>query len=330
MTQALTAPEKQLNIRPSLLVRHPLVSYFALAYIISWLLWLPLVLSKGGGIGLIPFTTDATVDGAITLSLIIVGAFGPALAAVIMTALTEGRAGVGLLFRRIVRVRVAWQWYLMAMFFPLLAYLFLLLPYVLFTPGQFLRAFGLQGGIALLAYVGAVLSGMVLGSPLGEEPGWRGFALPRLQQQIGPFKGSLLLGILWGFWHTPIAFFTVWGQDYQSAGIVLGFLLFILNTISIAVVMTWMFNHTRGSIFLAIMFHSAINSIGVIALVLFPERAGSVNASGPIILAALAIYAALWVVIAGIVLGATKGRLSYKPSIEQDVHPHNVLPAEQP
>ena len=109
VTQTLIAPEKQLNVRPPLLARHPLVSYFTLAYAISWLLWLPLVLSKGGGIGLIPFTTDSTLHGAITVSLIILGAFGPAIAAVIMTAVTEGRAGVGLLFRRIVRVRVGWQ-----------------------------------------------------------------------------------------------------------------------------------------------------------------------------------------------------------------------------
>jgi len=328
MTQPLLTLEKHINMRPSLLIRHPLVSYFTLAYVIAWLLWLPLVLSKGGGIGLIPFTTDATVDGAITISLIILGAFGPAIAAVFMTAVTEGRTGVGLLFRRIARVRVGFQWYLVALFFPLLPTFFLLLLAVLLAPDQYAHVFSMQGGAALLGYVVAVLIGMVLGSPLGEEPGWRGFALSRLQQHMGPFKGSLLLGTLWGLWHAPLAFFTVWGKVYQLAGVVPSFLLFILTAICYAIVMTWMFNNTRGSIFLAIMFHSAIDSIGVIALILFPKSAGSVNASGLTLLGQLAIYAALWAVIAGIVLVVTKGRLSYQPCIEQEVYLHHVPPAE--
>ena len=69
VTQTLIAPEKQLTMRPSLLARHPLVSYFTLVYAIAWLLWLPLVLPKGGGMGLISFTTNSTVHG-LTPSLV--------------------------------------------------------------------------------------------------------------------------------------------------------------------------------------------------------------------------------------------------------------------
>src|ERR1700731_555893 len=83
----------------SLLARHPLVSYFVLAYAIAWLLWLPLVLSKGGGVGLLPFATDSNMYGGVTSSIIVIGALGPAIAAVIMSVVTEGRAGVGLLLR---------------------------------------------------------------------------------------------------------------------------------------------------------------------------------------------------------------------------------------
>lgn len=329
MTQTLIASEKQLTTRTSLLARHPLVSYFTLAYAIAWLLWLPLVLSKGGGIGLLPFTTDSTVDGVITFSIIVIGALGPAFAAVIMTGVTEGRAGVGLLFRRIVRVRVGFQWYLVALFLPLLPVLFFLLLGTLSAPEQYTGVWGRQGGIALIAYVVTALIGMVLGSPIGEEPGWRGFALPRLQRQMGPFKGTLLLGTLWGLWHAPLAFFTVWGSDYQRMGIVPGFLLFVLCIISYAMVMTWMFNRTHGSIFLAILFHSAINSILVISSILFPESTGNIQtSSGPILLAGFAFNVAAWVVIAGMVLIITRGKLSYQPSIEREVHPQQMLPAE--
>src|SRR5581483_8182310 len=193
-----------------------------------------------------------------------------------MTAITEGRAGVALFFRRIVRVRVGFQWYLMAMFLPLLA----LWP-VLVVPAQSSRVFSVQGGITLLAYVAFVLVDMIFGSPLGEEPGWRGFALPRLQRQMGPLKGTLLLGILWALWHAPLAFFTVWGLNYQRGGIVPGFLLFTLTAISYSVIMTWLFNNTRGSLFLAIMFHSAVDTSPAITLLLFPQSANNaVKASG--------------------------------------------------
>jgi membrane protease YdiL (CAAX protease family) len=331
MTQSLIASEKQQTTRTSLIARHPLVSYFALAYAIAWLIWLPLVLSKGGGIGLLPFTTDSTVDGAITLSFIIVGALGPACAAIIMTAITEGKAGVRLLFRRMLRVRVGWQWYLVALFLPLLPVLFFLLLGALSTPDQYSHVFSSQGGIALIAYIVAALTGIVLGSPIGEEPGWRGFALPRLQQQMGPFKGTILLGTLWGLWHAPLAFFTVWGSVYQHMGSIPGFLLFILCTICFSVLMTCMFNQTRGSIFLAILFHAAIDSVPVINLILFPDSINTIQTtSGPILLAAFALNVAVWGVIAGTVLIATRGRLSYQPSIEQEVHPQHMPAAEQP
>ena len=318
MTQTPIAPEKPLNIRPSLLTRHPLVSYFVLAYAIAWLLWLPLVLSKGGGIGLIPFTTDATVDGIITLSWIILGSLGPALAAVIMAAMTEGKAGVGLLLRRIVRARVGFQWYLVALFFPLLPVII-----VLFISGLSAQMLSWRGVPALLLYAITALISMVLGTPLGEEIGWRGFALPKLQQRMGPFKSSLLLGTLWGFWHAPLAFFTVWGKFYELTGLVPGLLLFLLAVISYSVAMTWVFNHTRGSIFLAILFHSAIDSRVVIVAVLLSTSAASLNASntgsGSSLLFGLALYVAVWALIAGIVFLATRGKLSYKPSIEAEL-----------
>jgi membrane protease YdiL (CAAX protease family) len=318
MTQEFTAPEKHLNTSPSRLARHPLVSYFVLAYAMAWLLWLPFLLSKGGGLGLISFTTEATTPPGLKASaLIILGSFGPAIASVLMTARTQGKAGVALLFRRIVHVRVGFQWYLIAIFFPLIS----LLP-MLATPAQFSRVFSGQGGIALMAYVVSVPIDMVLGTPLGEEIGWRGFVLPRLQQRMGPFKGTLLLGMLWGLWHAPLAFFTIWGLSFQREGIAAGFLLYILLVISYSVIMTWLFNQTRGSLFLAIMFHSAVDTALVPVLILFPQSsANAMHASGPTLLVGTSMTAALWVVTAGIVLIATKGKLSYQPSIEQEVYP---------
>src|SRR5215467_10212771 len=114
-----TATSQEKSVPPSsLLARHPLVSYFVLAYALAWLLWLPLVLSKGGGIGLIPFTTPADLGLHLTLLIICIGGLGPALAAFIMSACVGGWAEVKQLLRRMVQVRAGIQWYLLALFIP--------------------------------------------------------------------------------------------------------------------------------------------------------------------------------------------------------------------
>jgi membrane protease YdiL (CAAX protease family) len=99
---------------------------------------------------------------------------------------------------------------------------------------------------------------------LGEEPGWRGFALPCLQQQYGPLLGSLILGLLHGVWHLP-AFLMAAGPMAMgpfNAG------AFVYNTLVImvtAVIWTWVFNNARGSIFMALVLHGTNNAIGVLA-----------------------------------------------------------------
>jgi uncharacterized protein len=253
----------------SLLARRPLVSYFVLAYALAWLLWLPLVLSKGGGLGLIPFTTPPDVSSFLTSLIIVIGSLGPALAAMIMSVSIGGWTQVKQLLRRMVQVRAGIQWYLVAIFLPLVASL---LPVALLVGGSavFQRVFSLQGAKSLLIYIIVTFIVMVLGSPIGEEPGWRGFALPRLQQRYGALTGSLILGPLWAFWHLPL-FLTVWGALYQSVGGPLGLLLFTLTVMCFTIVMTWVFNNTRGSIFLAILFHSAIDSKAIYFLLLFPQ-----------------------------------------------------------
>lgn len=253
----------------SLLARRPLVSYFVLAYALAWLLWLPLVLSKGGGLGLIPFTTPPDVSSFLTSLIIVIGSLGPALAAMIMSVSIGGWTQVKQLLRRMVQVRAGIQWYLVAIFLPLVASL---LPVALLVGGSavFQRVFSLQGAKSLLIYIIVTFIVMVLGSPIGEEPGWRGFALPRLQQRHGALTGSLILGPLWAFWHLPL-FLTVWGALYQSVGGPLGLLLFTLTVMCFTIVMTWVFNNTRGSIFLAILFHSAIDSKAIYFLLLFPQ-----------------------------------------------------------
>ena len=110
-----------------------------------------------------------------------------------------------------------------------------------------------------LAYIGflALLGGGQ------EEPGWRGFALPRLQERFGPAVGSVLLGLVWGFWHLPV-FLLV--PNYNSAGrdpagIAVTFLVVaVAGTIGQSLLLTWLYNHSRGSLLIAVLAHASLNA----------------------------------------------------------------------
>ncbi|GHO59769.1 CAAX amino protease [Ktedonobacter robiniae] len=259
------------------------------------------------------------------LGVILLGSCGPAIAALIMSAVVEGKAGVLLLLRRIIRVRAGIQWYMLALFLPIVASVVYYLP---LGPLDVLKhLFSTQGALGLAFYIVAVPGGMVLGSPLGEEVGWRGFALHRLQRRMGPLASSLLLALLWACWHLPLAAFTVWGAQFRVIGLLPGFILYILTVAGYTIVMTWLFNNTRGSIFLAILFHSAVDTVPTLFFVAYPQLNNKLGATGAssngsmsAILVSLAGVGA-WLVIVGIILVATRGRLSYKPGLEKDVQP---------
>jgi membrane protease YdiL (CAAX protease family) len=314
MTQATTEVRPPLATSTSWLLRRPLLAYFVLAYALAWVLWLPFVLSQGGGVGLIPLATPADSSGLAYL-IVFVGALGPALAAIIVSAASQGWTGVKSLLRRMVLVKVGIRWYLVALFLPLVAYV---LPLLLLGGSALVSSLlSAQGAITLLLYLLLSIIGMVIATPLGEEPGWRGFALPRLQEQYGPLRGSLLLGLLWGLWHLPL-FLTTWEKPYESP---LGLLLFLVQTISFTVVLTWLFNHTRGSILLALLCHSAYGASGVFLFLLYPQA--SVNTIRPgatMLTIGLLAFSLSWVAIAGILIALTKGRLSYTSPVPNDAH----------
>jgi membrane protease YdiL (CAAX protease family) len=93
----------------------------------------------------------------------------------------------------------------------------------------------------------------LFGGPLNEEPGWRGFALPRLQGRFSPLVASIILGALWGLWHVPLHLMGVYGGGLWGSVI-------RLMDIPRAVLFTWVYNRTKGSLLIAILFHAAINT----------------------------------------------------------------------
>jgi uncharacterized protein len=226
----------------ALLARHPLVSFFVLAYAGTWLFELPYVLSEDGS-GLLPYSSPVVL-WIMPLSIFM----GPFLAAFVMTGVTEGRAGVGRFLRRFVLWRVGLRWYLFVFVgIPVIAVLS-----VVVIPGV-LASFQGLGALAPLSVLGIYVYVFFLGGALGEEPGWRGFALPRLQSMHGPLLGTLILGPLWALWHLPL-FLTPWNV-LSTFNVV----VFVLATTCLAIMYTWVFNNTKGSVLMAILIHASFN-----------------------------------------------------------------------
>jgi membrane protease YdiL (CAAX protease family) len=153
----------------------------------------------------------------------------------------------------------------------------------------------------LVEYAIIFTVGGVIGGPFFEEPGWRGFALPRLQSQLGPLRGTLLLGSLWGAWHLPQYFVPDWAE--QNGGLhPSSLIVYLLIVMAIATIMTWVFNHTQGSLLLAMLAHASVNTAQVVVVnELFPNKASTeVNA-----LLAFGVTALVLIVV-------TRGRLGYQ------------------
>jgi membrane protease YdiL (CAAX protease family) len=198
------------------------------------------------------------------------------------------------LLRRYVKWHVGFQWYVVALFgFPAL-YLLATSLLLGITP---LNALMNQWPLFFNVYLPTLLFGLV--SPLGEETGWRGFALPRLQQRHGALLVSLILGSLWALWHLPLYFVTTPGGigPFNPT-------LFVVNSLQIIIVtifITWVFNNTRGSLLIAILLHASSNATPSWFLKLIPTLPPLIGLIGFV----------LFIVFAVLIIVFTKGRLSY-------------------
>lgn len=233
---------------------HPLVAYFLLAYVLSWLGWVPLAL---GSQRLLPFS----IPSGFTPAFMLLGSCGPFLAALFLVVMTQGLKGIRTFFQQFLIWRVGFRWYLIVLFEPVLVTLIAMV-FVFLLGGtsfnlahpQVVHQLSLPPDANPWALIVPVflLVGLV-GGPLGEEPGWRGYALPKLQDRYSALVAGLVLGVLWTVWHLPL-FFIEGTSQFTTP-----FLLFALSTIASSILITWVYNHTRGSVLLALLFHTALN-----------------------------------------------------------------------
>ena len=267
--------------------RHSLVMYFIMAYGITW------ILSILATEGLPPFQLPATI---IVFSTIVLH-YGPSLAAIIITGIVDGKSGIRGLLGRFREWRVGVHWYLFVLLFPTILRLIavgldVLLGGVL---PKFASADIAPEGIHPLLLPVLVVVGVLFQAGIAEEIGWRGYALPKLQTRSNALVSSLILGFVWGLWHFHPQSWSILAP--------IGFWYMFL-VIPLTIIFTWVYNNTKGSLLIAVLFHTASNT----ADWLVPITPGLTSASGiiPFILSGVL----LWIVAIIVVISFGSARLS--------------------
>ena len=205
--------------------QHQLTTFFALAFAFTW--------------ALLP-------SAGLSIPISLLALTGPAVAA-LATALLSGRRELNDLGARVTEWRVPARWYALA----------LLLPLAVTAIRTAIETFsGVVGPVELQPI--AVLSLVVFVLVAGEEIGWRGFALPRLQARYGPWRASAIIGFVWAVWHFPLFLMPSMPQ-YGTP-----FLSYVPYLVALSLIMTVMSMQTRGSVIVATIFHGSVNTIGIV------------------------------------------------------------------
>jgi membrane protease YdiL (CAAX protease family) len=220
----------------------------------------------------------------------ILGGIGPSLIGLILTRIVDGKGSVWALLARLGQWRVGWWW------------LAPLIPFALNI--TVFSLYGRMGGQVSLGDAGqkiapALFLGLYAG--LAEELGWRGFLLPRLQQRFGPLVSALLIGLIWGgVWHFYADYIGAFGNRGWW-GLWLGLMQAPILLTAYAVMLSCIYNHTRGSLLLCIVFHLAISSSGLLFGPQYPSSA--------VYLAWATVFSALTWVAAGAMVLLARGRV---------------------
>lgn len=224
--------------------KRPLVFFFVLCFVITWGL-------AGLYFAFPSFLTHIFGQMSIQNPVFILAVWAPTLSAFIITAVTEGKVGVIRLLRRFLPGPAKFSWYLLVILaIPACSILINLATRS--TIGLFT--------ISINALLTFLFVNLITG-PLGEEFGWRGFALPRLLQIHSPLVASLILGIIWALWHLP---------SFFVSGIPIGSIqlpLLFLAALSLSIIITWVYFHVKGRIFFSFFLHYTFNfSLSIITI----------------------------------------------------------------
>jgi len=216
-----------------------LVLYFVLAYGISWAIGIPLALERKGLIApILPYWAHYFV------------AYGPLLSAIIVTWFSAGKSGLKELGNRLRLWKVRPIWWAVA-FSPLILGALVILVFF-FVTGQTISLSTL-GEVNFLPPLGiGALALWFLTFGIGEETGWRGFALPRLQEKRSALSATLILATFWALWHLPQFFYLF------DPSIAVGWAFGLFTG---AILLTWLFNSANGSVLITAVWHASFNFI---------------------------------------------------------------------
>ena len=224
-----------------------LIPFFLLTFLITW------------GIGALAIFLPSQFRALVgelsdTSPIYFLAIAAPTISATVLTFAREGWGGVRSLYARLIRWRFGLQWYALVMIgIPVMGWIATLV-----TESNPLKETGdLTQLLLMLFYV------LVTG-PLCEELGWRGYALPRLLKIFNPFTASLILGAIWDVWHLPSFFL----GGMVQAGMSLP--LFLLNAVLLSIFVTWVFQHTGGSVLITVLIHYTVNICASIIGVAIP------------------------------------------------------------
>ncbi len=250
----------------------PLILFFVLAYAIAWgAFGIVGLIARQSGIAdaqtLLAMGEAFQFEGAalsvpqwFVYLLTRLADFAFSIAGVVMIAVTAGRTGLRELWQRLTHWRIRWYWYALG-----------LLPIGLYGVATAVADAFPSANITAQTITTALFSlhagffvSLFLRGAMGEELGLRGFALPRLQERMSPFRASLIIGVLWGAWHLPVLI----GRD------VLSIVAFSLLSIGLSMLFTWLFNGSGGSLIPVLLFHASQNWEDGFE-VLFPSLVGT-------------------------------------------------------
>lgn len=253
---------------------YPVFAFVIIAYAFSWSFFVPMIMAR-----------------KIIAPLIVVASFGPFLAAIITHRLATGRF-------QAFRVISTWPRTIFGtvLGFVLVVTAFAILPAIIAADARQLRW-------NILFSVGVYNASTLFGGPLGEEPGWRGYALPRLEKRFGPVVGTLLVGLIWTGWHLPLFLVSGWTSSPIWT--------YALMLCSLSLIMTFCFNLTGFSVIAAIAAHAAFNTVSKFLGGLLEGAEIGIQVSFETLLALCGLA------VATVLITATKGRLAYCENMKE-------------
>lgn len=274
------------------LEQYQMIIFVVLTFVLSWFPWY-----TGRGAEVLPI--------------------GPSIAAFLIVIALEGKAGLFELLRPFIRWRARFGLWGIALFGPAVLFVIGLGVYLL-VGGQMPPFIMIKEELHLLPLYLFLVVLLPFNGPVGEEFGWRGYALPKLQNTYGPLVATLILGGIWGIWHLP----TFFGDRSVQAALGLGFLIpYILGTMANSVYMTWLYHKSHASALIAgIIWHASIDFWGPILLsdgsLVAAQKGTSLPTVEPML---YGIVVAILVTGAAILTIATKGQLGCLPETQKRV-----------